>query len=83
MRRHVKVIVDHDALCHPWSVSCFDCPKKPHNDAINLPAPICTAGLMTAAQGAVPLNACDHYVRESALIEDGKVTIECRHPEAS
>ena len=78
-RRTVRIDMDRKAFGDPWSVLCDTCPMKPHTDALGQKAPICTAGMMTNLQGAVPVHLCKHYVKESIRKDGESFTLECSY----
>lgn len=79
VRRAVRIDIDKDSYGQPWSVRCDTCPMKPHTDALGQAAPICASGLITNLQGAVPVNMCKRYAKESIRNDDGALTVECSH----
>lgn len=75
--RIVTIDADPKSLTQSWAIKCATCPLKPHTNALGLPTQACASGVMTHVQGAVPLNMCKHYVRESVKFEGDAVTARC------
>ena len=63
-----------------FGIKCPTCPLLPHLNALSQSPRPCTAGIFTNMQGAVPLNSCEHYVKNSAEPGKGKkpATIKCK-----
>ena len=81
MKMNVKVAVSGNGF---WSITCQECPLLPHLKALGQKSRPCASGMSTNVQGAIPLQHCEHYVKDSAATDDGKtVTVECGHKEPS
>lgn len=81
MRRSVIPYQDSQGPIETWDIRCDTCPLSPHLKALGQPGRACLSGVITNAQGAVPLTTCPHYTEESAKDDDGKVSIECTYRE--
>lgn len=58
-----------------WKIWCKGCPLLLHLKALNQESRMCVSGLSTKMQGAIPLQHCEYYVKDSA---DDNKTIGCR-----
>lgn len=68
-----------------FSVTCAECPLKPHAEALGQKAPECTGGIATNMQGPVPLASCKYLEPGSfANTPDNEISIRCKwqKPEA-
>lgn len=71
-RREVQVEADLIG----FSITCPTCPLLPHLEALGQKPRSCVAGLITNVQGAVPLNSCEFYTKDS-ISSEKPATLEC------
>lgn len=80
MKRTVSLICDKkDNPLGAWELSCSTCPLLPHLVALKMKPVSCCAGIQTSIQGPVPLKTCDHYAKNSFVVEGKAYLIECTH----
>jgi hypothetical protein len=75
MRRAVEYTEGDTGI---WSLTCAECPLKPHAEALNVKPPRCAGGIATNMPGPMVLDKCQHTDPNSVQNEPGNgLSIEC------
>ena len=81
-RIRVDFVAEKDSRIDAWHLAPRNCPVAEHLKALGLNLWKCRAGIVTNAQGPVPLKSCKHFAGDNSLKAEGKcLSIGCNLPE--
>lgn len=73
-----RIVQYDEGVAGIWSMTCAECPMRPHTDVLGQRPPECAGGIATNMQGPLMLRSCRNLVAGSFANDDqGRITVGC------